>query len=172
MLADAQTHTFPADALTRERIALAMGSRDGTCAAELDLHRARVTRAFQEVMFARTKRQRRSAGREWHRRGLGSRRAAAQFAARLTARGFARRRPRAASCSWNSAASSAVRRLDAPGRARLDTLLPRLLAAIADLRATGPQADVLRRVLKVLEAIGSRSAYFALLNENARCAAR
>src|SRR4029434_6319526 len=32
---------------------------------------------------------------------------------------------------------------------------------------TGSQLDVLRRVLKVLEAIGSRSAYFALLNENA-----
>ena len=64
-----------------------------------------------------------------------------------------------------------MRRLDAPGRARLDTLLPRLLAAIADLQdrgAVGTQLDVLRRVLKVLEAIGSRSAYFALLNENAQ----
>jgi len=54
MLADAQTHTVPADALTRERIALAMGLRNWeTCAAELELHRARVTRAFQEVLFAR-----------------------------------------------------------------------------------------------------------------------
>ena len=56
-----------------------------------------------------------------------------------------------------------------PGRVRLDTLLPRLLVAIADTRtwSGGSQLDVLRRVLKVLEAIGSRSAYFALLNENA-----
>ena len=48
--------------------------------------------------------------------------------------------------------------------------MPRLLAAIADLRAdaSAPQVDVLRRVLRVLEAIGSRSAYFALLNENAQ----
>ena len=54
MLADAQTHTIPADALTRERIAFAMGFGDwASCAAELDQHRARVTRAFQEVMFAR-----------------------------------------------------------------------------------------------------------------------
>jgi glutamate-ammonia-ligase adenylyltransferase len=45
-----------------------------------------------------------------------------------------------------------------------------LIAAIADLHSDQPstQADVLRRVLKVLEAIGSRSAYFALLNENAQ----
>jgi glutamate-ammonia-ligase adenylyltransferase len=54
MLADQQTHTIPADALARERIAASMGHRSWeTCAAELDLHRARVTRAFQEVMFAR-----------------------------------------------------------------------------------------------------------------------
>ncbi len=44
-------------------------------------------------------------------------------------------------------------------------LAPRLLASIAELKTS--QVDVLRRVLKVLEAIGSRSAYFALLNENA-----
>ena len=40
-----------------------------------------------------------------------------------------------------------LRRLDAPGRARLDTLLPRLLAAIGDLKtvAVGTPLDVLRR---------------------------
>jgi [glutamine synthetase] adenylyltransferase / [glutamine synthetase]-adenylyl-L-tyrosine phosphorylase len=45
-------------------------------------------------------------------------------------------------------------------------LMPRLLAAIADLSSS--QVDVLRRILRVLEAIGSRSAYFALLNENSQ----
>ena len=73
------------------------------------------------------------------------------------------------SCCSRFRGAAALRRLDAPGRARLDTLLPRLLVAIADLKtgSGGTQLDVLRRVLKVLEAIGSRSAYFALLNENA-----
>ncbi|MEJ0085460.1 MAG: bifunctional [glutamate--ammonia ligase]-adenylyl-L-tyrosine phosphorylase/[glutamate--ammonia-ligase] adenylyltransferase [Pseudomonadota bacterium] len=169
MLADAQTHTVPADSLTRERIALAMGFHDWeTCAAELDLHRGRVTHAFQEVMFARNA----AASAEvpgvsgiveaWV-RGAD----VETFGSALSARGF-RDPARVAGMLAEFRASATVRRLDAPGRARLDTLLPRLLAAIADLQSDEPssQADVLRRVLKVLEAIGSRSAYFALLNEN------
>ncbi len=55
MRADAQTHTIPVDAAdARAHRAASMGFRNWeTCSAELDLHRARVTRAFQEVMFAR-----------------------------------------------------------------------------------------------------------------------
>jgi glutamate-ammonia-ligase adenylyltransferase len=179
MLADMQTHTIPADVLARERIAFAMGFASwDTCAAELNLHRARVTRAFQEVMFARHEAQ----GEElpgvngiveaWIRGA-----SAAQFASVLAARGFVEGLA-AAELLAEYRGSTAMRRLDAPGRARLDTLMPRLLASIADLRkdapgaasgasAESPQVAVLRRVLKVLEAIGSRSAYFALLNENA-----
>ena len=61
-----------------------------------------------------------------------------------------------------------MRRLDAPGRARLDTLMPRLLAAIADRHAwrSRRRSTCCGAILRVLEAIGSRSAYFALLNEN------
>ncbi|HEU5134671.1 MAG TPA: bifunctional [glutamate--ammonia ligase]-adenylyl-L-tyrosine phosphorylase/[glutamate--ammonia-ligase] adenylyltransferase [Steroidobacteraceae bacterium] len=170
MLADAQAHTIPADALTRERIALAMGFEDWpACGAELDLHRARVTRAFQEVMFARNE----AAPTEmpgvngiaeaWVRGAEG-----AQLAAVLEARGFSDG-AQAAALLGEFRASGTVRRLDAPGRARLDTLMPRLLAAIAELHlAEAPQVDILRRILRVLEAIGSRSAYFALLNENAQ----
>jgi glutamate-ammonia-ligase adenylyltransferase len=140
-----------------------------TCAAELDLHRARVTRAFQEVMFARHD----AAAAEvpgvngiveaWV-RGVPP----PQFAAALAARGFTEAEP-AANLLLEFRGAAGLRRLDAPGRARLDALLPRLLAAIADVTtpASGSQLDVLRRVLKVLEAIGSRSAYFALLNESA-----
>jgi glutamate-ammonia-ligase adenylyltransferase len=171
MLADAQTHTVPADPLTRERIALAMGFRSWeTCAAELDLHRARVTRAFQEVMFARNE----AASAEMP--GVSGiieawvRGADAQtFGSALSARGF-RDPEKAAAMLLEFRSAGTMRRLDAPGRARLDTLLPRLLASIADLQSDEPstQADVLRRVLKVLEAIGSRSAYYALLNENSQ----
>ena len=170
MLADAQAHRLPANALTRERIAAAMGFTGWeTCAAELDLHRARVTRAFQEVMFA----QHDAAAAEvpgvngiveaWL-RGVPP----PQFAAALAARGFTEAEP-AANLLLEFRGAAGLRRLDARGRARLDALLPRLLAAIADVKApaSGSQLDVLRRVLKVLEAIGSRSAYFALLNESA-----
>jgi [glutamine synthetase] adenylyltransferase / [glutamine synthetase]-adenylyl-L-tyrosine phosphorylase len=170
MLDDAQTHTIPGDALTRARLAAAMGfAAWEACGAELDAHRARVTRAFQEILFARHE----AASAEmpgvsgiseaWLRGAP-----VAQFAAALAARGFAAAE-QAAEMLTDFRAGGILRRLDAPGRARLDTLVPRLLGTIADLRegAAGSQADVLRRVLKVLEAIGSRSAYFALLNENA-----
>ena len=170
MLADAQTHRLPADALTRERIATAMGFAGWeSCAAELDLHRARVTRAFQDVMFARHDATAAEAPgvngivEAWL-RGV----PAPQFAAALAGRGFTEAEP-AANLLLEFRGAAGLRRLDAPGRARLDALLPRLLVAIADVKvpASGSQLDVLRRVLKVLEAIGSRSAYFALLNESA-----
>jgi glutamate-ammonia-ligase adenylyltransferase len=178
MLADAQTHTLPVDSLTRERIAMTLGFRGwDPCAAELGLHRARVTRAFQEVMFARTE----AVSTElpgvtgiveaWIRGAPDD-----QFATTLEARGFVDGAA-AAPLLTEFRAASAFKRLDAPGRARLDKLMPRLLASIADIQAGSAangglgrgvrQLDALRRVLRVLEAIGSRSAYFALLNENA-----
>jgi glutamate-ammonia-ligase adenylyltransferase len=167
MLADAQTHTIPADPMTRERIAFAMEFEDWqACAAELDLHRARVTRAFREVMFARHEAQAtelpgvNGVSEAWVRGAP-----AAQFAAALAARGFTDGL-RCAELLEEFRGSTAMRRLDAPGRARLDVLVPRLLASISEIAAAS-QVDVLRRVLKVLEAIGNRSAYFALLNENA-----
>jgi glutamate-ammonia-ligase adenylyltransferase len=169
MLADQQTHTLPEDPFTRARIAGAMNAGSWEIlAAELALHRARVTRAFQEVVFARNA----AASAEapgvngiieaWV-RGAD----APRFAAALGARGF-RDADAAATQLIEFRNGGSVRRLDAPGRARLDTLMPRLLALIADVPkdAASSQADVLRRVLRVLEAIGSRSAYFALLNEH------
>jgi glutamate-ammonia-ligase adenylyltransferase len=175
MFADQQTHAIPADPLVRERLAMAMGF-DGwdACAAELDLHRGRVTQAFQAVMFARNEAVSaelpgvNGLSEAWVRGADGP-----QLAAALEARGFDDGSTSAALLA-DFRGSGALRRLDAAGRARLDVLLPRMLAAIADLSmaerkggAGAAQTDVLRRVLKVLEAIGSRSAYFALLNENA-----
>jgi glutamate-ammonia-ligase adenylyltransferase len=174
MLADAQAHTIPTDAVARERVAMAMGFGDwDACGVELDLHRARVTRAFQEVLFARNEAATaempgvNGVAEAWVRGAEG-----AQLADALDARGFADAAQSAALLS-EFRAGGALRRLDAPGRARLDTLMPRLLAGIvdqgADLHLQGSQqVDVLRRILRVLEAIGSRSAYFALLNENAQ----
>jgi glutamate-ammonia-ligase adenylyltransferase len=66
-------------------------------------------------------------------------------------------------------ASSLVRKLDEPGRKRLQNLLPALLS---DIAAGGGQLAVLRRVLRIIEAIGQRSAYFALLQENSPARAR
>jgi glutamate-ammonia-ligase adenylyltransferase len=55
------------------------------------------------------------------------------------------------------------KRLDETGRQRLDTLVPRVLRAVS---ALGNPARALARVVGVLQSVGRRSAYFALLNEN------
>jgi glutamate-ammonia-ligase adenylyltransferase len=54
-------------------------------------------------------------------------------------------------------------RLDETGRRRLQTLLPQLLRAIA---GSSGEAVALGRVLHVIERIGGRTVYLALLNEN------
>ena len=56
-----------------------------------------------------------------------------------------------------------MRRLDEPGTKRLQALLP---ALVADIAASAAPFPALRRILKVLEAIGQRSVYFALLHES------
>ena len=60
--------------------------------------------------------------------------------------------------------SAYYRRLDETGRRRLRELLPRLLDELAPLSTA---ALVLSRLLKLLEMIGGRTVYLALLNENA-----
>ena len=170
MLADAQTHTIPADVQVRARIAASMGFENWeSCEAELNQHRECVTRAFQEVMFARHDTASAQVpgvngiAEAWL-RGAD----AESFAAALAGRGFSQPES-GAQLLLEFRGASSLKRLDAPGRARLDTLVPRLLGAIIDMSSElrAAHAEVLRRVLKVLEAIGSRSAYFALLNENA-----
>jgi glutamate-ammonia-ligase adenylyltransferase len=64
-------------------------------------------------------------------------------------------------CDFRS--SGWVRRLDATALRRLQALLPQLLGT---LNADDDHLVMLRRFLRVLEAIGGRSAYFSLLNEN------
>ena len=65
--------------------------------------------------------------------------------------------------------SAAVRRLDTVAMRRLQLLLPELLAA---LTADDECRTLVMRILRVLEAIGGRSSYFALLNENPVARAR
>ncbi len=62
--------------------------------------------------------------------------------------------------SYRQAAN--YRRLDEAGQRRLHVILARLLKAAATFAAP---ATVVQRVLRVLEAIGSRASYLALLKE-------
>lgn len=160
MLADAQTHQLPKDQTARARIAHAMGARDWPAlSAELDRHRSLVTRHFRAVVFAGASERARPA-------------AGAPMPLRLDelrAAGFGDDAAEAARLLEELRRSTLARKLDETGRRRLEALLPALVTGIGAGRA--PLA-VLKRVLRILEAIGPRSAYFALLNERSEARTR
>ena len=167
MLGDAQVHRLPGDETSRERIALGMGEPDWpSLVKELDRHRSRVSRHFRLVVFggdeAGSPAVRIDLGRFWE-----SQAETAALTDSLFQAGFTEAEE-AARLLLELRGSALVRRLDEPGRKRLQSLLPVLLAdvAAAALVDNATQIAVLRRVLRVIEAIGQRSAYFALLQEN------
>jgi [glutamine synthetase] adenylyltransferase / [glutamine synthetase]-adenylyl-L-tyrosine phosphorylase len=164
MLGDAQVHRLPAEALAQERIAIAMGLKDWpTLLLALNEHRDRVSRHFRLVVFGGTEPQsegvRIDLGRFWDTQAE-----TAALTESLVRAGFAEGHE-AARLLLELRASALVRKLDEPGRKRLQALLPPLLADVA--RVGRAELAVLRRVLRIIEAIGQRSTYFALLQENA-----
>jgi glutamate-ammonia-ligase adenylyltransferase len=168
MLADAQVHALPLEPAARERIALAMGARDWPALlSELGQHRERVRGHFREVILGGGSEPdaavRIDLGRFWDTRAE-----TAALAESLERAGFIES-AEAARLLLELRASSLVRRLDEPGRRRLQALLPALLA---DVAGSAAQLPVLRRILTIIEATGKRSAYFALLRENAPARAR
>ncbi|MEJ1960088.1 MAG: bifunctional [glutamate--ammonia ligase]-adenylyl-L-tyrosine phosphorylase/[glutamate--ammonia-ligase] adenylyltransferase [Gammaproteobacteria bacterium] len=164
MLADAQEHQLPKDELARTRIALAMGARDWpSLVAELDSHRERVSRHFKTVVFSGTQDADLGAvkmdfGRSWD-----SQPEQAALMESLANAGM-REPEEAARLLLELRASAAVKKLDEPGRKRLQSLLPVL---IADVALSAEPLVILRRLVRIIEAIGQRSVYFALLHESA-----
>lgn len=170
MLADRQEHRLPMDGPTQARIAAAMDAEDWVhCRAMLDGHRTRVARHFRMIVFGEGGREltgpRIDLGRFWE-----SPVEAVELAGSLGSVGFVDA-AEAARLLLELRASSLVRRLDEPGRRRLQALLPPLLAVVGSVPAEH-QLATLRRVLRIVEAIGQRSAYFALLAENTAARAR
>ncbi len=189
MLGDSQEHRLPRDALARERIARSMGAPDWpTLISELDAHRSRVSRHFRKVVFSGPESEGAAAGKmdlgrfwESQAQDVTDESHAAEVAAlreSLSRAGFtgAAHPPQGSGGEREAAArllfelrdSAVVRRLDEAGRKRLQALLPVLLADIAALAGadSASRLAVLRRILRIIEAIGQRSAYFALLHEN------
>jgi glutamate-ammonia-ligase adenylyltransferase len=170
MIADAQTHSLPRDELNQKKLARAMGHETWESLRHAyERHVAHVQREFNALVFA-------PAGADGTEEN--SPRAAADnaglslmwdetigveaLAEMLASKGMTNS-SELAQLLTDFRGSSQVRRLDATGRRRLELLLPQLLASLAfddDHLVMG------RRLLRVLEAIGGRSAYFALLNEN------
>lgn len=137
---DEQTHQLPEDELGRARLALAMGAGDwDALSAELAAHRQRVAQHFAQTVF-----------------GPGS--------------ASAEQEKRTALVDMDAPPldqlrdTSYYRRLDETGRRRLHELLGRMLPLAAQSKS--PETTLLR-VFKILERIGGRTVYLALLNENA-----
>jgi glutamate-ammonia-ligase adenylyltransferase len=163
---DEQTHELPEGGHERARLALAMGLPDWeTLQSELDAHRDRVSAHFRRAVFAPAR-----AGDEAdadadaalehvlapelddarRRDLLGVLEAPGHVAAILSQLQVVRE-------------GAYYRRLDETGRRRLHSLLPWLLRAI--VRQPHPEVT-LARVLNVVERIGGRTVYLALLHEN------
>jgi glutamate-ammonia-ligase adenylyltransferase len=167
MRADQQLHQLPTDALERELLAAAMGLDNWTgLRAQIENHRGHVAASFRAVVF-----------------GAGSGAPADVPADHLPQLEEADRPSLAAGLARLGYSDSGVaaqllvdfrelpfvQRLDAIGSRRLSALMPVLVAEAAAAREPLP---ALRRLLRVLEAIGARSAYLALLLHNARARVR
>jgi len=159
MIRDEQTHSLPEEAVDRARMSLNMGLMNWEeSAARIAAARGHVARQFAALLFgAPDTPLRQDEGAVW----LAS--DAASIDEELARGGFpegAIAEVAATLEAYRRAAS--YRRLDETGRRRLHFILDRLLKS-ASQRAS--PAGVVQRVLRVLEAIGMRSSYLALLRE-------
>jgi len=159
MMRDEQTHALPEDPLDRARLALSMGLKDwpGT-AARLESTLDKVAAQFDALLFGTPDAQRRDDdGVAW----LDS--DDAKIEEELAGSGFPSGEIAAVAANLEAYRHAApYRRLDEAGHRRLYVILARLLKLAAQHAAP---AIVVQRVLRVLEAIGTRASYLALLKE-------
>jgi glutamate-ammonia-ligase adenylyltransferase len=160
MIRDEQTHSLPEDPLDRARLCLNMSIPDWpTAMARIDVARQTVALQFEALLFGAPETQRRNG------EGALSWLASEEIVIEeeLASSGFpAPEIPAVAKLLESYRHDAPYRRLDEGGRRRLHVILDRLLKAAA-LQAA--PATVVQRVLRVLDAIGARSSYLALLKE-------
>jgi glutamate-ammonia-ligase adenylyltransferase len=155
---DQQTQSLPAAPDELQAIAEMTGQPDAAgLRRELDAHREVVTRHFEAIFAgARDNGAGRPEAEHWP-QGLGGDKALA----RIAALGYADA-PAVQARLAELRDNGRYRRMAASGQARLDQLLPRLIEAAAGL----PQPDLaFERTLRVVDSIGRRESYLALLLE-------
>jgi glutamate-ammonia-ligase adenylyltransferase len=164
MRADQQLHRLPGDPAGRSILAAGMGCADWTALAEqIGVHRGRVAAHFRAIVFGVP------APTGSPLPALDA--APAPIPLPLASGDFPALRARLARIGFADATAAAqllldfqhgagIQRLDSIGARRLGELLPVL---VQDAAATPAPLLALRRLVRVLEAIGARSAYFALL---------
>ena len=161
---DEQTHDLPDDEAGRARLAYGMGARDwDELAIEIARHRERVGGHFRRLLFDAEAPDAGPARDAFD--ALLEVEATEACAAVLREAGFSDAESAALADQVGVLRESGYyRRLDEAGRRRLHALLPRLLRELA---SAGAGVVAFTRLLHVLERIGGRTVYLALLNENA-----
>lgn len=157
---DGQTHRLPVDALERARLAASMGESEWSAvAARLNDHRRAVRLAFDALVGSGQSRHERASSET----DLWSDADNVQSVeTKLVEQGVADAGALAKSLVALRQ-SRIVQRLDRSSRERLDRLVPLLLD---EALATPVPAIAFERVAHLVEGVGRRSAYFALLNEH------
>lgn len=158
---DEQTHQLPEEARDRERLALAMNASSWEeLVGQASAHRQRVERYFAQTMFGPTENADASASAV---AAFDLEADAEERSRMIAASGVAEPKPIDAMFE-QLRVSTYYRRFDETGRRRLRDLLARVLPLLA---ADPAPVATLRRILRILEMIGGRTVYLALLNENA-----
>jgi glutamate-ammonia-ligase adenylyltransferase len=162
-ISDRQTHDVPTNELNRARLTLAMGFPDWpTLSDALTKYRDLVAENFHNIVF-RSADEADSRGADlglmhgWEPGATDDGAAAA-----LAKLGYPEV-PEVLERLKALRESGFYLRLDEPGRKRLDALMP---AVIANAAEQPEPLQALAGVLRIVESIGRRSAYFSLLNEN------
>lgn len=160
--AEQQTHKLPTDELGQLRLAFGMGFADWVSYAKaLSGHRRRVHEHFEQVFAAPQTDHAESDALDLRGVWLEALDEGASLAA-LQQIGF-RDSAEALRLLLAQHRSRAYLNMSAQGRNRMDQLMPLLLGAVG---ATRDPDKTLQRVLQLVEGIGRRSAYIALLVEN------
>jgi glutamate-ammonia-ligase adenylyltransferase len=160
IIRDEQTHSIPRDPVDRARLCSNMGMPEcPEVLARIESARGSVARQFAGLLFGGPDAQRRDGET-----ALGWLDAEnVDIAEELATGGFPAAGAAAVAPLLEAYRRAApYRRLDESGRRRLHVILERLLKSAA---ARQSPATVVERVLRVLDAIGARSSYLALLKE-------
>jgi glutamate-ammonia-ligase adenylyltransferase len=156
---DQQTHELPESALNRERLAYAMRCGDWSeLLKQVEEQRDAVERLFRQVAI----RSDASADQSGVLAAWDAAWESGDFGEALESLPSGER-TEFADALTGLRQSSLYSRMDEPSRRRLTKVLFRTAAILGE---SADAASVLRRTLPVLQAIGRRSAYLALLNEN------
>lgn len=160
---DRQTHDVPDDEANRARLTLAMGYPDWeSLSTALADHRHLVSTSFHDIVLAGTDEQEAIEPNAKLIRAWAAGAPDDSVAELLSELGYTDpEEPLQKLKAFRD--SGFYLRLDEPGRQRLDTLMP----AIVTLAGSESEpVDALTGALTIVESIGRRTAYFALLNEN------